>query len=259
MSSPTKKAVSFPKLHACWLQAPSENTPGFGLAYKNISIAVQTALRQHLAVLYFADLKRFHDLQTAFPMLTYQVSHPYRAKTRSDLTYDVLNPRMLTKLIRRARKPLIRELARVQAKLHAEQMPELAAAYEPKQIAEIMKSVKRLRRSRKCINLLIRGEGVLVDALVEIGGMAALPPRQRGGKLTLLAKKWDLQLRRLYPGRSFQALAPVLLDAATKALKSFLRTQPVLQTPPRLAARPGRPSPGNPAKPRRVKPQLRRL
>ena len=250
MSSLTKKAVSFPKLHACWLQAPSENAPGFGVAYRSISIAVQTALRRHLAVLYFADLKRFRDLQTAFPMLAYQVSRPYRAKTRSDLTYDVLNPRMLTKLLRMTRKPLIGELARVQARLHAEDLPELAAKYEPKQITEIMKSVKRLRRSRKSINLLIRGEGVLVDALVEIGGMAGLGPRKRGSKLALLAKKWDLQLRRLYPGRSFQGLAPVLLDAATKALRSFLRTQPVIAV--------GH-SQGSPAKPRGVKLQLRRL
>jgi hypothetical protein len=253
MSKLTQQTVRFPKLDACWLRAPSENTPGFGLAFRCISIAVQTALRKHLAVLYFADLKRFRDLQTAFPMLTYQASHPYRAKTSTDLTYDILNPRMLVKLIRRARQPLIRELVQVQARLYAGKLPELAGKYEPKRVAEIMKSVRRLRRSRKCINFLIRGEGLLVEALVQIGGMGSLSIQQQARKRALLAKRWELELRRLYPGRSFQGLAPVLLHAATRALKSFLKAHPDLAQ----AAGNSRGYFGRPAV--RVQPQLRRV
>jgi len=215
-------AADFPKLDSCWLRAPSENLPGFLEAFVDVSLAVQIALRQHVPAAYFENPERFRDPKTAYPMLVYQASPAFRGKIRTDLTYDVLDPAMLASLARMAKANLIELLAKVEGRLRAEGRPEFADSYRPKLIVEILQSVQRISKSRRSLCLLIRGEGALVDALIQLGGLGALPVREQAKRSAMVRKKWSVQLRRLYQGKDFTVLAPVLLDAATQALQSAL-------------------------------------
>src|ERR1700693_2636197 len=105
------------KLGASWLAAPDERSPTFFPVFTDVSVAIQSALREHVPNTYFADLAVFRDTKTAYPMLVYQASHPFRGKLRTDLTYDVLNPQTLAALFRSVKLTLSELLARMEARL----------------------------------------------------------------------------------------------------------------------------------------------
>jgi hypothetical protein len=216
------------KLSACWLAAPDERSPAFFPAFTQVSVAIQKALREHVPNKYFADLAAFRNTKTAYPMLVYQASQPFRGKLRTDLTYDVLNPQTLAVLFRSVKVTLPELLDRMEARLRAADAGELAVRYARKQAPEIVQSVQRLNRSRKCLYILIRSEALLVNALVELGGLGGLPAKVQARRVASFDKKWNFQLRRLYPGMDFTWLAPALLDAATEALLSCQGSEPVV-------------------------------
>jgi len=222
MDTLTEQKVEFPKLDPCWLRAPAEDTPGFVDAFVAVSLAVQAALREHVPAAYLENLDHFRDVQTTYSVLVYQGSRVFRGTIRTDLTRDVMNPKAMALLVRMSRGNLIRGLARVEARLRGAGLEELADQYSRKRLRYIMKSVQRLRRSRRCLGVLVRGEGVLVDALVELGGLGELSAREQARKVTRLQKKWSVQLRHLCPERDFQNFAPILLGAATQALQKYL-------------------------------------
>src|SRR5262249_12945120 len=142
-------------LDPCWLSAPSESTPGFFDAFAGVSIAVQTALRDSLPRIYFSNPDRYRDTVTAYPMLIYQTSRPYRGKVRAELTYDVLNPRMYESLLRTTKPALGERLARIEAMFLQANLPEVADLYAQRRLGAITSSVEKVHRSRKCLHILI--------------------------------------------------------------------------------------------------------
>src|ERR1700676_931774 len=108
---------AYAKLSASWLAAPDERNPAFFPVFTDVSVAVQRALREHVPSTYFADLAAFRNTKTAYPMLVYQASHPFRGKLRTDLTYDVLNPPTLAVLFRGVKLTLPEVLDRMEARL----------------------------------------------------------------------------------------------------------------------------------------------
>jgi hypothetical protein len=65
---------------------------------------------------------------------------------------------------------------------------------------------------------LSRGESILVDALVQLSGLGELSRKVQAKKWASFEKRWMFHLKRLYQGCDFTYLAPMLLDAAEKAL-----------------------------------------
>ncbi|MBZ5609235.1 MAG: hypothetical protein LAP38_13310 [Acidobacteriia bacterium] len=218
--------VKFPQPDPCWLQAPVERSPQFLPVFARISIALQTTLRERVPAAYFDNLDAFQDVIRAYPMLIYQASRPFRARVRTDLTYDVLNPGLLTRLIRNARPGLTDLLAHTETKLREAGCDQVADQYRAKRAAHIIDDVQRLSKSRKCLFVLIRAESVLMNALIELGGLERLKPKEQTRRIALFAKRWSFQLRRLYPGTDYLWLAPALMDAATQALLSCQNQQP---------------------------------
>jgi hypothetical protein len=218
--------IHFLKPDAQWLSAPGECDTDFLPAFGAISRATQIALRERLPPAYFQCLEEFRDRQRANAILLFQASPPFRAKVRTDLTYDVLDPGILETLARRARRRLPHALAAVEAKLQAAGLIELAGQYTPRRAVEIVASVQRLARSRRCLLSLIRGEGLLVNALVQLGGTPKLSAKKQKAKMASFCKKWNSQLRRMCAGKDFSSLAPTILDAATHALQKYSITEP---------------------------------
>ncbi|HYL75496.1 MAG TPA: hypothetical protein VEU96_14890 [Bryobacteraceae bacterium] len=226
MDTLTEQTVDFPTLDPSWLRAPSEDTPGFADAFIIVSAALQTALRKHLPAAYLENLEHFRDVQTAYAVLVYQASRVYRGTMRTDLTRDVMNPQTMALLVRMSKRNLIRGLGGVEARLRDAGLGELAEQYSRKRLRYIMKAVQRLRRSRRCLGILVRGESVLLNALAELGGLGELSARGQVKKVARLKKKWTGQLRHLYPEGDFRNFATILLDAATQALQKYLETAP---------------------------------
>jgi hypothetical protein len=210
--------ASFPKPGPGWLTAPDERTPGFFPAFARVSIAIQTLLRERVPSHYFVDPAAFRNLKTAYPMLVYQASRPFRGKMRTELTYDVLHPKTLAAFFRTVRPVFGEVLEAVKARLIAEGLSELTALYEPARANSILESVQRLSKSRKCLYVLIRAESGLVTTLIDLAGLGNLPIKQQARRMASFEKKWKYQLRRMYPATDFTWLAAELLDVATKAL-----------------------------------------
>lgn len=213
--------VVCPEPDARWLSLPAERSAAFLPTFARISVALQAALREHVPAVYFHDLARFRDWKSAYPMLVYQASRPFRGRVRTELTYDVLNPRLMAILFRRARTNMIPLLERVEPELRAGGFEEVADYYSLKCAPGIIESVQRLSASRRCLYRLVRSESALVDALVDLSGLGNVPGKQQAKRLAAFRKKWQFQLRRLYPGVDFSAIAPALLESATQALLSF--------------------------------------
>jgi hypothetical protein len=208
-------------LNPCWLTMPAERSAAFLPAFVRMSVAIQGVLREHVPVEYFEDLGKYRDLKTAGPMLVYQASPPFRGKKRPELTYDVLNPALIAMLFRRAKPKLAELLAQAEARLRAEGLPGLADQYAQRRTGAILDCVQKLSKSRRHLYVLIRGESVLMDALVQLSGLGDLPPRVRAKKWACFEKRWNFQLRRFYQGCDFTRLAPALLNAAETALREF--------------------------------------
>ena len=209
--------MNYAEVEAGLLALPAERSGAFLPTFARISVALQSALRERVPALYFSKPVRFRQWKTAYPMLVYQASRPFRGRVRTELTYDVLNPRSIAILFRRAAANLGPLLHRTEAQLEAE-LEDVADRYLPRRAGEILQSVQRLSGSRRCLYLLVRGESALIDALIELTGLGSVSGRERVRRLAAFHKKWRFQLRRLYPGEDFSALAPGLLEAATQAL-----------------------------------------
>ena len=209
------------KPDARWFSAPEESSVDFLPAFGAISSAVQIALREHLPPAYFRRLDEFRDRQKANAVLLFQATPPFRAKFRTDLTYDVLNPEVLEILTRKARPGLTQVLSSVEATLRAANLVELAGQYAPRRALDILASVRRQARSRRSLLNMIRAESVLVNALVQLGGAHELSPRKQRARMASFCRKWNFQLRHMCTGKDFSSLAPSILEAATEALASF--------------------------------------
>jgi hypothetical protein len=210
--------IDFPRPGLGWLAAPAERSPEFFPTFARISAAIQTILRERIPAHYFEDPRRFANVKTAYPMLVYQASRPFRGKMRSELSYDVLNPTTLAAFFRTVRPVFGSVLEAARIRLLSEGLNELAALYEPGHASAILQCVQRWSKSRKCLYVLIRAEGVLVNTLIDLAGLGSLPERQRARRVASFQKKWRFQLRRMYPGTDFTWLASELLEVATLAL-----------------------------------------
>ena len=204
-----------------FLLLPAERSAAFLPTFARISVALQSILRDRVPAAYFLNPERFRDWKSAYPMLVYQASRPFRGRVRTELTYDVLNPLLMAVLFRRAKGNLGPLLEQTEAGLRAGGCPEIAAHYSSRRTVEVIQSVQRLSASRRCLYRLVRSESALVDAVVDLSGFGTLSARERAKRLVAFRKKWQFQLRRFYPGGDFTALAPVLLEATAQAVASF--------------------------------------
>jgi hypothetical protein len=200
------------------MAAPAERSPEFFPAFARVSTAIQNVLRERIPSYYFQNSRNFANPKTAYPMLVYQASRPFRGKLRTELCYDVLNPITLAAFFRTVRPLLGGVLETVKRRLQSDGAGELASHYEPARVDAMLQSVQKWAKSRKCLYVLIRAEGVLVNTLIDLAGLGGLPERQQAKRVSSFQKKWRFQLRRMYPGTDFTWLAPELLEAATQAL-----------------------------------------
>jgi len=214
----TNTGITFPPPGPEWLAAPDERTPGFFPAFARVSIAIQSLLRERVPAYYLRDSRAFVNTKTAYPMVVYGASRPFRGKMRTELTYDVLHPKTLAAFFRTVRPNFPAALEMVKARLLEEGSVELATRYEPHRANPILESVQRLSKCRKCLYVLIRAEGVLVTTLIDLAGLGGLPIKQQARRMAAFEKKWRYQLRRMYPGTDFTWLAAELLEKATQAL-----------------------------------------
>jgi hypothetical protein len=214
----TVSGGAFPRLAEHWLAAPPERSALFFPCFSAISLAIQKALRDRIPMVYFANTAQFATTRTAYPVLIYQASRPYRARAKTDFTYDVLNQRMMASFFRMVKPNLGAAMSTVVDRLRSEARDNLVRPYQPHRVLEVIASVQKRSASTKLLYDLLVGESALVNELLRMGGFGKKLPREQTRIATTLFRNWDYHLRRLCPGHDFRWLGPELFEIATNAL-----------------------------------------
>ena len=208
-----------------WMSTPSERSARFLPAFSAVSLAVQRKLREQIPAIYFTETDRFATTRHAYPVLIYQASRPFRPKTRSDVTYDVLNQSMMASFFRMAKLNLGEILSAVVDRLRMEGRDELVKPYQPHRVAEIIASVQTRSASTSQLYDLLVGESGLISELLRMAGFGNRPPREQVKVSAALFKTWDFHLRRMCAGHDLRYLGPELFDVATAALLAHQQAQ----------------------------------
>jgi hypothetical protein len=196
--------------HPAWINAPDELHIRYFQAWQVVSVALQKALRTWIPEIYFRDPARYEDRDAAFPMLVYAASRPCRGRPRTEFTYDVGDPEVLSCALNLIGTSLQAVLAGVESRLYRCGRPELARRYAPLWHQDVLRAVQK--RPRPLIALL-GDEAALVNAVVDFGaarGMQAVRP---------FAKSACQALRSIY-GEDLRPLAFKALEEATRALEN---------------------------------------
>jgi len=228
ISSAQRQALSF---ESCWFKLPPERTADFLPKFVAVSVAVQAALRRAVPRLYFADVNRFRDTRMAYPLLVYAASRPYRADSRTDYTYDILNPALMRRFYHGVALFLPGLLQKVSERLNAQDMHDVAKFYRPENAREIIQMVDGRKLCRRRMEALVFAETVMVDNLIPFAGGQALSRSACQKRAAKCGKLWTSKLLRLYARKDFTAIGAEILDAATQALRKALSDKTPSQDP----------------------------
>ena len=72
--------VICPEPDPSWLSLPAERSAAFLPTFARVSVAVQSVLRERVPAVHFQNLERFRDWKSAYPMLVYEASRPFRGR-----------------------------------------------------------------------------------------------------------------------------------------------------------------------------------
>jgi hypothetical protein len=156
--------------HPAWIDQPSAADPRHVAAWQHVSVALQRGFREWIAEEYFRDAGRFADREKAYTMIVYQAARVFYGRSRGMFTYDLrdypecrLTLALATKMIGRTIQNI---LGRIEQRLLAAGMPDLARRYAPAWYQDVLLAV---RRKPKAFIALLSAESAFIDALVELG------------------------------------------------------------------------------------------
>jgi len=214
------------ELFSAWADVPSERESIFFEAFRPVSTAVQAMLRTWLPASWFAELKQYRNITTAYPLLVYAATKPFHGRPRGQYTYDDLDDALVSRAFRSAARRLPRMLDVIHDRLVAAGDERTAAFYLSKETASVIAFVQR---RRSLFDALLRSDTILVNQVAdlaftgrELRSLVQRDPAQSARAVAKFAERFVYsfrkRLRRLYAGVAFEALGSLLLVEATAAL-----------------------------------------
>lgn len=215
-------------LAAAWLRAPRDSDPEYFEVYRNMSVAVQRALRVWLPYAYFSEARRYEDLGSAWPLMVYQCTRPFPGRPPCEFTYDIMDIGRMRVARQSVTRALAVEMGRVSQVLLAAGRRRAASFYRDTPPRVVLSSVET---QPVHFNALVSADTAFVHALIDLGrnGREAHDMMGRDAdravrRLSRFAADFTSvfhrRLRRLYGGNNFTAFGSLLLAEATRALAS---------------------------------------
>jgi hypothetical protein len=185
---------------------------------------------------YFSDVRKYEDLNAAWPLMVYMCTRPFPGKPSSGFTYDIMDIGEM----RVARQTVVRGLAgemrRAEQLLLAAGLRGSAKFYREIPPASVLAGIECQPVN---FNALICADTTFVNALVDLGrrgrevtdslsGHPDRAARRLAGFAAEFAKVFHRGLRRLYGGQSFPAFGPLLFAEATRALSGTRTSLPAI-------------------------------
>jgi len=205
-----------------WNFAPGERSSNYFAAFSAISIVVQECLRERVPRLFLVNPVIFEHPNLVYPMLLYAGSRPFRPRSLHEFTYDPIDVSWFLKFVRAAKRGLSPQLRQVYERLDCEPVCAMRRAYGPRRVALAIRTIRKFKRSQTLLTRLVAGEAALVDDLVRLAGLGLLTDKDRKKRQTRFFHNVQKHLRRMCLRCDLTPLAPVLLEAATQALRSAL-------------------------------------
>ncbi len=195
---------------ALWLRAPIRNRAERYLVWRGISQAMQVALRERLFTAFAASPHAATAKETN-ALLVYCASEFCLGRSVTDVTCDLLNPRMMNTLFHKARRNMPALMERFREAMPVERR---AAARLPRSEAILT----QVRGSRRLLERILATEGALVDTLMQFAEALIEEHRPYAAMRDRLRRIWVFRLSKVYPGVSIPDFEADLFAAATAAL-----------------------------------------
>ena len=209
-----------------WTQVPLARCETLAPFLCRASLALQSALRRWLPIIYLANNTAYANPGVVLPLLAYQLSQPYARVGRRHYTYDSMDPASLLDAISTAAPHLEEALTRIQSRLAAAGQTTLAARYDPENLPLILQTILQ---DKRYFAALLAADSFFVEQVLslarygrDLSTKTAGSPKRTARDLnhctTGFVKVFHRRLSRLYAGQDFTPLGPLLLIEATAAL-----------------------------------------
>jgi hypothetical protein len=205
--------------------APPERSFGYDKAYKGISGAIQTAIRQAVPSAHLASIQQFADRDHALALLTWSAAEPVVGRCVDELGVEVLKPGMVDTAFNGLSKKLTPRLAEVREILirHGAS-PSLCDHYKPSKAALIADGC---RRRPRFVNLLFCNEVRLISGFVQFCARISNWRARAAGDPTIVFREvrdsWEnleIHIRSFYQRHPHSVLGSILLVEAVRALEA---------------------------------------
>ncbi|HWR50007.1 MAG TPA: hypothetical protein VN428_02800 [Bryobacteraceae bacterium] len=217
-----------PDAATAWLRAPRDKDPAFFPVWAAVSIALQQTLRRWLPYAWFSDIRRYDNLNAAWPLMVYQCTRPYPSKPPAEFTYDIMEAGRLRIARQSTGRALKVEMKRAGEILAAAGKRRTAKFYLEMRPEAVLSSVEKQPLN---FNSLIQADTTFVNAVIDLGRRSwelsatldtdpVQSVRELAGFAADFTRQFHRRLRRLYAGESFPAFGTLLLVEAARALGS---------------------------------------
>ena len=176
-----------------WRDAPGERDAEYFPRWRQVSLALQRWLRDHIAEEYFRDAARFEDRADCYPIIVYQACRPFFGRPRTEFTYDLRDfpwcKETLASSWKLTGRGLQRVMAGLETRLRALGNEQLARRYSPVWFEDVLVAVQR--RPKLYADLLAR-EASIINAVIDLGTQPTVESVNRSAKII------NQQLRKIH-------------------------------------------------------------
>jgi hypothetical protein len=204
-----------------WFTAPGDKDPGFWAVYKDVSLAIQRALRQWGPRIWFQHTGRGDLNAYTKALLVYESSDPWVGAIRCELSRDPLSVKLMNTLCRSASARLLKSIEETEFAVHIPtRRTRLQARYRRDRILDSV-------RGGRLAQAVISGETAIIECFVNFGvgaRAAATNPDARVIQRHVIdfVKELRTKLKRFHGAGDFTPLLPHLLMETTAALNTAM-------------------------------------
>lgn len=203
----TEKAIDF----NVWKSAPRERTPQYFPVYRNVSRAMQAAMRRWTREWFHAHPEILIRRKVAYSYLVYITTHPYYGKPANCFTYDILDAPLLRQAYASAARRLKGEMELLDTKTFPWFTREYYFAYRSKVVIE------KVARYQQTIFRMFKAETLLMDAILKFTQID-IPSMKFEAAVAELCRAFRTNLRRFSKEFDLSPRTDELLKIATEAL-----------------------------------------
>jgi hypothetical protein len=201
---------------AVWQNAPRERTAAYFPTYSSISRALQAALREWTREWFYANPAVLSRFSTAYQILVYFSTTPFRGRPTNFFTYDVQR----TELIQEAMLSAASKMKRALERLDTSKLPwAIRERYFPYRYQEVIRFVKR---NHQVLYQMLNADTKLMDATLwfALHDVRELSLDHAGAKLR---SRFHQQLTRFSSEFDLTGRGDDLLRIATEQLAQALQ------------------------------------